>query len=159
MSMNTLVLYESQFGNTKHIAELIGKELEDYGQVRVTPIAEYQPALLAGVDLVLVGAPTQAHGMTDGMRRFVDNFEARPKGLSAAAFDTRVKGPQFLWGSAAREIAVRLARNGFRVPLEPESFLVTLSKQPELHEGEDRHAKSWARHVGASISDGIPAAV
>lgn len=157
--MNTLVLYESQFGNTQHIAELIGKELEDYGPVRVTPISEYQPALLAGVDLVLVGAPTQAHGITEGMRRFVDNFEARPKGMTAAAFDTRVKGPQFLWGSAAREIAVRLERNGFQVPFDPESFLVTLSKQPVLHDGEERHAKSWARHLGASVAKPMPAGV
>lgn len=157
--MNTLVLYESQFGNTKHIAELIGKELEDYGPVRVTPLAEYQPALLGGVELVLVGAPTQAHGMTESMRHFVDNFEARPKGITAAAFDTRVKGPQFLWGSAAREIAVRLERNGFRVAFEPESFLVTLSKQPVLHDGEERHARSWARHVGASVSKPAPATV
>jgi flavodoxin len=157
--MNTLVIYESQFGNTKRIAELIGKELGVYGSVRITSFAEYEPALLAGVDLVLVGAPTQAHGMTADMRRFVDNFVARPEGIRAAAFDTRVKGPQFLWGSAAREISVRLDRNGFRVVTDPESFLVTLSKEPVLHDGEDEHAKLWADDVAKLVRGPVPAAV
>jgi flavodoxin len=157
--MNTLVLYESQFGNTQHIAELIAKQLEVYGPVYVTPIAEYEPAHLAGVDLVLLGAPTQAHGITESMRRFVDNFEAKPKGLKAAAFDTRVKGPQFLWGSAAREMSVRLERNGFQIVAQPENFLVTLSKQPELYPGEEEHARSWADQVGSIVRGPVPVAV
>jgi hypothetical protein len=93
------------------------------------------------------------------MRRFVDNFDARPKGVAAAAFDTRVKGPKFLWGSAAHEIAVRLQRNGFRMLLDPESFLVTLSKEPVLHEGEEQHAKAWAAQVGGLARGPVPVAV
>ncbi len=149
--MNTLVIYESQFGNTRHVAELIGRRLEAHGTVRIAPIAEYEPGFQAGVDLVLVGAPTQAHGMTEAMRRFVESFEAGTNGTAAAAFDTRIKGPLFLWGSAGREISVRLERHGFRLLAEPESFLVTMSKEPVLHDGEEEHARAWADALAAKV--------
>src|SRR5579864_5986480 len=157
--MNTLVLYESEFGNTKKVADYIGKTLEARGPVRVSPIGAYNPSLLEGVDLVFVGGPTQAHSMTLTMRRFLDRIESRPAGIKAAAFDTRVKGPVFLWGSAAREIDRRLRDSAFGVVAEPESFLVTLGKAPVLHPGEDARAAAWAISVADRVQSKMPAAV
>lgn len=145
--MNTLVLYESEFGNTKKIADYIGKSLEAHGPVRVTPIGGYNPSLLEGVDLVFIGGPTQAHSMTVNMRHFLDKLQSKPAGIEVAAFDTRIKGPVFLWGSAAKEINSRLRGSGFKVVAEPESFLVTLGKAPVLHPGEDARAAAWAHSV------------
>lgn len=156
--MNALVLYESQFGNTKHVAQLIAKQLETYGAVRLAAVNVFKPEMLDGVDALLVGGPTQAHGITAGMRRFAAALEPPVKGLRAATFDTRVKGPLFLWGSAAREISVHLERNGFRMVAPPESFLVTLSKEPELHPGEERHATEWAATLGALLREPAPTA-
>lgn len=142
--MNTLVLYESQYGNTQKVAELVGKALEAHGPVRVTSIVNYQPALLIDVDLLVIGAPTQAHGMTVPMKEFVDRLEARTDGLPVAIFDTRVKGPMLLWGSAARAIASRLAEKGFREIGGPENFIVSFTRPPQLASGEEEHASAWA---------------
>ena len=157
--MNTLVLYESEFGNTKKIAGYIGRSLEALGPVRVSPIGGYSPSFLEGVDLLFVGGPTQAHSMTVNMRRFLDKLQSKPAGIEVAAFDTRIKGPSFLWGSAAREIDTRLRGGGFKVVAEPESFLVTLGKAPVLHPGEDARAAAWAVSVAERAQSKVPAAV
>jgi flavodoxin len=157
--MNTLVLYESEFGNTKKIADYIGKSLEAHGPVRVTPIGSYNPSFLEGVDLLFVGGPTQAHSMTVNMRHFLDKLVSKPAGIEAAAFDTRIKGPVFLWGSAAKEIDSRLRGAGFGTVTEPESFLVTLGKAPVLYPGEDARAAAWAAAVADRAQTKVLAAV
>lgn len=157
--MNTLVLYESEFGNTKKIADYIGKSLEARGPVRVSPIGGYNPSFLEGVDLVFVGGPTQAHSMTVNMRHFLDKLQSKPAGIEVAGFDTRIKGPIFLWGSAAKEIDSRLRGAGFKVVAEPESFLVTLGKAPVLHPGEDARAAAWAVSVADRAQVKVMAAV
>jgi len=157
--MNTLVLYESEFGNTRKIAEYIGKSLEPRGPVRVSPIGAYQPSLLEGVDLVFVGGPTQGHSMTVHMRHFLERLQSKPAGIDGVAFDTRIKGPVVLWGTAAKEIDKRLRAAGFEVVAEPESFLVTLGKAPVLHSGEDARAAAWAVSVAGRAQSKVPAAV
>ncbi len=157
--MNTLVLYESEFGNTKKVADHIGKSLEARGPVRLSPIGAFNPSFLEGVDLVFVGGPTQAHSMTVNMRHFLDKLQSRPARIDAAAFDTRIKGPVFLWGSAAKEIETRLRGAGFEAVAEPESFLVTLGKAPVLHPGEDVRAAAWAVSVAERAQSKVPVAV
>jgi flavodoxin len=152
--MNTLVVYESQFGNTKKLAELIGKAFEPKGPVRVVGVGSFEPSLTTGIDLLIVGGPTQAHAITPVMREFLDRLEARPAGIPAAAFDTRIKGPVFLWGSAARDIAAKLRGAGFTLIAPPESFLVTLAKQAELYNGETERAVRWACEVRARLEAG-----
>ncbi len=145
--MNTLVLYESQFGNTRQIAKVIGAELEAHGPVRVMPISDYHPLTLQGVDMVIVGGPTQVHGMAGEMRKFLDGFESVPKGIPAAAFDTRLGGPAILTGSASRGIQRQLKSRGFKVIAEPASFLVKTDelKHTVLVPGEADRAAEWAK--------------
>jgi flavodoxin len=154
--VNTLVFYESQFGNTKEIAHDICKELAFHGPARVMAIGDYTPRDLDGVDLVVVGGPTEAHTMTMHMRQFVAKLDSKPVGIPAAAFDTRIKGPAFLWGSAAREIATRLRFAGFKLVAPPESFLVSMTKEPRLNEGEEQRAKTWAAELGKLVAGGQP---
>lgn len=149
--MNTLVVYESQFGNTQKLAMVIGRELEANGSVRVTSFLSYQPDQLLDVDLLVIGAPTQAHGMTTAMREFVDELEGKPVALPLAVFDTRVKGPKILWGSAAKGIATKLARAGFELICEPESFIVSFTKPPELESGEEARAAAWAAEIATRV--------
>jgi flavodoxin len=145
--LKSLVLYETQYGNTKQVAEAIGGELQADGPVRVAPIGDFTPSFLEGVDLLLLGGPTQAHGVTQSMSRFLRNLEVSSGGVRAAAFDTRIKGPAFLWGSAATEIETKLRAAGFKVVSPVASFLVTLAREPVLHDGEQGRAAEWARQV------------
>lgn len=150
--MNILVLYESQFGNTQKLAELIGKELEARGAVRVVDFAAYEPPVPAEVDLLVIGAPTQAHGMTPAMKLFVERLTPKRAGLPVAIFDTRVRGPMLLWGSAGRAMVSTLRENGFAVVGEPESFTVSFGKPPELGQGEEGRARAWAAAIADRVS-------
>lgn len=62
--MRTLVVYESMFGNTRHVAEAIARGLEDAGTVATVPVARVGDEDLSSYDLVMVGGPTHVHGMS-----------------------------------------------------------------------------------------------
>jgi Flavodoxin len=176
--MKALVVYESMYGNTARIAEAIGQGLDE-GDIEtvVGAVDDVAPEDAAGVDLLVVGGPTHAHGMTregtrqqalkDGKNTYDDPTrgpglrswtEQLPPGGGrlAAAFDTRMRGPKAFTGSAAKGIAQRLQQHGFRSAAEPGSFLVT--KQSTLVEGEGERARTWAleiaRNAGASLHVG-----
>lgn len=151
--MNSLVVYESKFGNTQRVAEIIGKALSSYGSTPVVDIESADALTLDKVDLLVVGGPTQAHGMSPGMRAYlgvlIPNVSAS---LRATAFDTRLKGPGFLWGSAAKGIAEELRRAGVLLVTPPESFLVEGMKEPQLVDGEATRAQGWATELGSQVA-------
>ncbi|HYM49017.1 MAG TPA: flavodoxin domain-containing protein [Candidatus Limnocylindrales bacterium] len=155
--MKSLVVYDSQFGNTKTIAEIIGTALETNGPTRVVSVETVTEEDLGSLDLLVVGAPTQAHGMRPGMRPFLEGLRALPATSAlAAAFDTRLRGPEFIWGSAAHTIAHDLRRADLKLIAEPESFFVTMGKTPELERGEAERARAWAVELGARVASGQP---
>jgi menaquinone-dependent protoporphyrinogen IX oxidase len=53
--MESLVLYDSTFGNTKHLAEVIGQELATHGPARVVAVDQANGGL-GTADLLVVGA-------------------------------------------------------------------------------------------------------
>src|SRR5512132_914760 len=144
--MKALVIYESMYGNTAVIAEAVTRALEERGlQATVAPVTGTSPGDVVDAGLLVVGGPTHAHGMSreatrrtaasdeknvnpdptvsPGLREWIDRL---PLGIEklAAAFDTRFDKPVFLTGSAARGIARRLERRGYRRVRPPESFFV-----------------------------------
>lgn len=169
--MRTLVAYESMYGNTAAIGEAIATSLRAQGlEVDAGPISRIGPADAARVDLVIVGGPTHAHGMSrpgtretaasdkdntfaeptvaPGLREWMDDLPPGTERL-AAAFDTRIDEPRFLTGSAAKGIAQRLERHGYRLVVEPESFLV--STKNRLLEEEIDHAASWGAELAERV--------
>ena len=62
--MRALIVYESMYGNTRRMAEAIAEGLEAAMPTRVLPVASADYDALAGADLLLVGGPTHAHGMS-----------------------------------------------------------------------------------------------
>ena len=60
--MRALVVYESYFGCTKTIAEVIGDGLRSSLKARVVPIEAARHQHLGDYDLLVVGAPTHARG-------------------------------------------------------------------------------------------------
>jgi hypothetical protein len=170
--MKALVVYESMYGNTAMIGEEIAASLRGQGiEVEAGPVSGFEPARAADVDLLVAGGPTHAHGMSSSRSRAtaVDdkkNTYATPTlapglrewiaeiapggGRLAAAFDTRIDKPAILTGSAAKGIAKRLERRGFRLALGPECFLVSTSNA--LLEGETHHASVWGMDLAAAAS-------
>lgn len=137
--MKIAVVYGSRSGNTKLIAETIAEALGPIGVVE-TMVAE-SATLPAGTDLLIVGGPTEGHGMTPVLKSFLERLP-RLDGVHVAAFDTKLKWPLFLSGSAARGIAEKLQSLGGTLVTPPESFLVSM--EPKLYEGEIERAKAWA---------------
>lgn len=167
--MRIAVIYESIYGNTRAIAEAIADGLRVHGDVTIEP-ADDQASM--DVDLLVVGAPTHAHGLptamtrrgveaaaeaakergqplesgpTPAVRSFVDRLQ-KGTGTSAACFDTRFDKSPVLTGSAAKTIAKKLDRLGYELVAPPESFFVLDSEGP-LKDGELDRARVW----GASL--------
>ncbi|MGZ8631023.1 MAG: flavodoxin domain-containing protein [Actinomycetota bacterium] len=170
--MDALVVYESLYGNTARIARAIGEGLTDRGiPAEVVGVDAIDPAVVARADLLVVGGPTHAHGLSKEATRAQavadadntfdaptaavgvrDGLEALPDGAgrAAAAFDTRIgAAPAILTGSAAKGIARRLKGRGYRLVADPESFLVTAHS--DLVDGEVERAVRW----GASVAEAL----
>ena len=139
--------------------------------VTVLPVGEATADDVAGAGLIIVGGPTHMRGMTSGLSRR-KGLEAQEQAASskgatfrhepaaqgpgirdwlgalppvspgqlAAAFDTRVRSA--FAGGAAKRIARRLRRHGYRLARPPEGFIVTGTEGP-LGEGELARAREW----------------
>jgi hypothetical protein len=160
-----LLIYESMFGNTRDVAVAIAEGLATRLAVDVVEVGAAPLEIPDDVDLVVAGGPTHAHGLANvesrrsagqkardslvspgiGLREWLGAARGR-RGTAAAAFDTRIKGPGILWGSAAKSAGKHLGALGFRVVVPPESFLVggpTGSMYDRLAEGELERARAW----------------
>jgi hypothetical protein len=167
--MRVAVVYESVYGNTRTIAEALGDGVRDAdpgATVAVLSVDEAPPERVAPADLVLVGGPTHAFGMsrastrrqarersrngvpgatTTGVREWLDTLPSPPAIRRVAAFSTRM--PSRLAGDAARGITRRLRSAGHDVA-DPQSFVVRDSEGP-LRAGEIERARAWAAGLTA----------
>ena len=113
--MKALVVYDSEFGNTEQVAKAIARALEARVSVSIARAGQYGEASWQGVDLLVVGCPTQAWRATKDLQSFLGRV---PKGALAhtavAAFDTRDDKPAWLTGSAAKQISTTLGKAGAR---------------------------------------------
>ena len=172
--MKILVVYESMYGNTHHVAETIGERLQAAGEVQVVSVEEAAKMPLDDIGLLVVGGPTHAHGMTrpstranavdaahkpdsdlvvdehaygEGLREWLDELPRTE--VAAAAFDTRMSGPPAFTGRASKGIGRKLHQLGATQLVEPESFIV--DHQNHLAPGEDDHARRWAQHLAEEL--------
>jgi flavodoxin len=144
--MNTLVVYDSQYGNTERIGHAIADTLRAFGQAQAVRVDPAHPVSFQGVDLLILGCPTQGFRPTPAMQSFVGNLSPQSlSGLAVACFDTRFSG--FLWkSSAAPWMARQLRAMGVEPIVPPESFFVkTMKKEGPLLAGEVERTASWAR--------------
>ena len=156
--MKSIVLYDSQYGNTEKIAQTIRYVLAEQGDVTLLRVTEFKPGMLAGVDLLIVGSPTQGFRPTAATRACLKGIPAgQLKGIRVAAFDTRftqrnIQKPKFLalmvkiFGYAAEPIGNALQKSGGKLVVPPEGFYVDDTQGP-LVEGELERAADWARRL------------
>ena len=144
--MNTLVVYDSQFGNTERIAQTLAETLRAFGSVRVARVDPAHLVELQGVDLLILGSPTQGFRPTLAIQSFLAKVsDEQLRGLAVACFDTRFRG--FLMKrSAAPYMVKQMRRIGVEPLVQPESFFVT-GKEGPLVAGEVERAARWALGV------------
>jgi len=167
-----VVIYESMFGNTHLVADAIADGLRTHGEVIVVPVEDADAALVGGADLIVVGGPTHAHGLSHADTRmsaviasndkpgsaFTLDADAEGPGLrewfaslgqvetNAAAFDTRVDLPAMISGRACKGIARKLRHHGATLIAEPRSFLMTTANR--LEPDEQANARDWGARLG-----------
>jgi hypothetical protein len=166
--MDALVVVESVFGNTRRIAEAVAEGLGPRVHARVVDVTE-AAGLADGVDLLVVGGPTHAFGMTrpgtrrsaaeqagagavpaeTGLREWLESLPADGGGRLAAAFDTRVDHPR-MPGSAAAGALRALQHRGYERVCRQESFRVNGTKGPLLP-GELERARLWGSGLVARV--------
>jgi flavodoxin I len=150
-AMKALIVADSVYGNTRKVAEAIAGALDG---ARVLEPADVDYGELRGLDLLLVGAPTQAGRPTPAIKAFLDNVPPGAlENVRVGVFDTRIdvstKGPvlRFLLGTvggfAAPKIARKLHAKGGQLVAPPEGFIVE-GKEGPLREGELARAAKWA---------------
>lgn len=161
--MKVLVVYDSLYGNTAKIAQAIrsalGDALDAPEHVALLAVGEVQVEDLAGLDLLVVGSPTQRFRPTMATSAFLKSIAKNAlKGINVAAFDTRFTEEEIkstgwflssmvdIFGYAAQPIADRLEKKGGVLVMAPEGFYVDGMEGP-LSEGEIERAADWARRV------------
>jgi flavodoxin len=155
--MNSIVIYASHSGNTHRIAEAIADGLGTRGSVQLLAAEEAPVPLPADTDLVVIGSPTEGHRMIAPVAEFLARLGPDAlRGTATAAFDTRLHGPRWLWGSAASGIAEELRQRGARIVVPAESFYVDM--KPHLQEGEIQRAAAWARTLADTLAATLVAA-
>jgi hypothetical protein len=168
--MRVVIAYESMYGNTHRVAEAIASGFGNDHVVTVAPINQVNPAEM-DADVLVIGAPTHAHGLprpntrraaADGARTKYDKHQLEPAAaepgvrewlqrlpaslsVQTAAFDTRFRPPAWLVGHPARQVSRKLQRLGACVLARPESFFV--DKHEQLKPGELDRARAWGERL------------
>jgi flavodoxin len=168
------VVYESMYGNTHTVADHIGAGFGDLDEVLVASVRDALELPIDTYDLLVVGGPTHAHGVSTfasrksaqeaaeqdaqleldpdapglGLRDWFKTLEGHQR--FTAAFDTRIDAPAAITGRASKGIGRRLQKRHFHLLVEPESFLV--DKHNHLLDGEADRATEWGRSLAAALS-------
>jgi hypothetical protein len=166
--MDVLLVFESMYGNTARVAESIAEGME-HADVRLTlrNVDDAGDVDVSAFDMLIVGGPTHAHGMTRsatrrtaiddekntyddpsvgaGLRDWLGGLPA-VVGLPAATFDTRFDRSPLLTGEASKGIERRLRGLRFDVR-ERKSFFVDTSNQ--LVDGQLKRAWAWGRSLAS----------
>jgi flavodoxin len=156
--MNSILVYDSLYGNTEKIALSIENELIKQGDTNMVRVGNFTIDMLSGSELLVVGSPTQQLRPSAAIRDFLERIPSgRLIGMHVAAFDTRltqkkIKSPPVLpffvkiFGYAAEPIAKTLQKKGGHLVIPPVGFYVEDMQGP-LVEGELERAATWAKKL------------
>lgn len=142
-----IVIYDTQFGNTEKIAKALASGINEQGaEVDCVRVDAVDVNKLAEYDLLALGGPTIAFGVSKPMKDFLGKLEGiELRGKRAFAFDTRSR---FIFsGSAAKGIEGKLRGLGMSI-VRPCSSAMVKGVEGPLEEGAEERFK----HIGAEIS-------
>ncbi|MEU4541696.1 flavodoxin domain-containing protein [Streptosporangium sp. NPDC023825] len=174
--MRALVVFESMFGNTQAIAEAVADGLSTRMEVDLVEVGDAPMSVPGDVDLLVVGGPTHAFGMSRpstrqsaaqqaeqattelvskgrGLREWLATLGDQSRAVAAAAFDTRIKNP-WIPGSARRGVEKNLRGQGFAILTGSQSFYVSGTPGPLL-EGETGRARQWGVTLASARQAGV----
>lgn len=167
--MRALVVYESMFGNTRAVAEAVASGVSSKMPIELFDVASAPVLFPDDFDLLVLGGPTHAFGMSRestrqsaieqgaprakaglGIREWLETASPGASLRFAATFDTRVDKPR-VPGSAARKAARQLKKMGLTLVVAPESFFVDGVAGPLL-DGELDRARRWGEALTGVVA-------
>lgn len=175
--MRALVIYESMFGNTQRVAKAIGRGLAARVSVDVVEVGHAPQRVDDDVDLVVVGGPTHAFGLSSertrrsaaeqaptgivstgpGVREWVACLAANRGSVAVAAFDTHID-KTWVPGAASKKLDKMMRGMGLFVLEAPTSFYVHDTTGPLLG-GEAERAELLGRRLGEQLLSSHPSMV
>ena len=153
--MNTVIVYDSMFGNTAKVASAIARHLEQENSVRLATVQDARNLDLGDTDLLIAGSPTRGFRPTPQMSEFLSGLrKGQGSMMEVAVFDTRldldtIHPAPLRWvvdagGYAAARMDDMLQHQAFGRRGEIAGFLVTGTEGP-LKDGEIERAVDWAK--------------
>jgi len=142
-----IVVYDTRFGNTEKIARALAEGMEGQGvHVDCLKVDEVDVGKLGEYDLLAIGGPTHAFGISEPMKDFLQKLEkVNLGGKRAFAFDTKLKS-RFA-GSAGKGIEKELKKLGMGVVRSHVSAVVRGGEGP-VEEG----AEEKFRQIGVDVA-------
>lgn len=150
--MNGVVIYDTQYGNTEKVAQIIAATL-GAPAFKTSELDSYD---FSGLDLMVVGSPTHGGQPTEGIQELLDTISYDElDGVDVAAFDTRMDRKKHgvfkqllmnLMRFAATRIQTHLVAAGGNAVIMPEGFIVDGWEGP-LRAHELERAAQWAESL------------
>jgi flavodoxin len=145
--MKALVIYDTNFGNTKMVADHLANQLGE--GARSISVNDFRDDDLTGIELLVVGSPIVGWKPTEKMGQFLEGLgRDRLKGIKTVAFDTRVK--MFISGDAGKKISQALTKAGAEIILGPQAFYVGGKEGPIL-DGELEKTAEMAKLIKSKL--------
>lgn len=151
--MKISIIYDSIYGNTEKIAEIIKEVLTKKNEVVVKKVTEAKLKDFQKSDLVVIGSPTHTGRPSKAMQVLLNMLPKESlKDTKIAVFDTSMatykqnffmKGVIKFFGYSAPRVANVLKKKGAEI-LSVQSFFVMNKKGP-LKDDEIERAKKWGK--------------
>jgi len=158
--MNSIIVYDTSYGNTKKIAETIAETLKESGmEVTLFKVNEVKKLSAKDYNLLVLGSPTKFGTMTFAMKWFLGKVKSEEwMNKPFAAFDT--ENPENIeqsqlqnkeW-SAAEKIAEKLKEKKMN-QLAPVLKALVLGQKGPLVEGEINRARDYASELASKLKE------
>lgn len=154
----TIIIYDSFFGNTKKISQAMANAISDHVKVDLRKVGEVSPDEIKEVETLIIGSPTRKFNASEATVRFLKLIPKNSlNNVRVAAFDTRNTQEELnkykilslmvkLFGYAAEKISNKLRKLGGIEVVTPQGFYVNGIEGP-LVEGELERAAQWAQQI------------
>ncbi len=152
--MKSLVVFDSLYGNTQKIAQVIADSLSS----KALSVTQVNISDLNNLNLLVIGSPIHGGQATPAIQQFLSQLNPKNfQKIKVAVFDTRFleKDVNFALklllktiGYAAPKMAATLTSNGFTLLTPPCGFIVK-GKEGPLSSDQLDQAKNWLKNIVA----------
>jgi len=147
-----LIVYESKYGNTKKVAEMISEGMKETAGVEteLAHVDSIDKSRLKEFSVILIGSPNHVGGPVGNVKKFIKQLGKEDlAGRKVAAFDTYI-GKDFGKAMGKMEQLITKKASGFNLVSPGLSIKVDGMRGP-VSEGEDEKSKEFGRKISAGL--------